>query len=147
MLGTIILFTPGVNILKSSITVHQLKKQMMDDPELRKFIVPMSEEEMDEYAKIKGYGEKLSFASCIVDSDKKQETEEFEKDNNIGSIGIISLTEPDNLEAKIIEEINNLSSNSVESDNLDIIVSNQEKDEEMANSTHSSMGLTLRKKP
>lgn len=75
ILGTIILLTPGVNVIRSAVMINKVKKGILDVPEIQDAIVPMTDEEKEEYNSLKGYFEKLAFSSFVIDNDdeKKQE--------------------------------------------------------------------------
>lgn len=73
LLGMVILLTPGVNMLKSAITVHKWKKEVMDNEEVKKSIVPMTEEEKEQYSQMEGKFQKLAYGSFISGNDDKEQ--------------------------------------------------------------------------
>ena len=73
ILGAIGLFTPGYNILNSAIAVHKMKKEIMNTPEIKEAIVPMTEEEKEQYAKMEGKFQKIAFASISIDNDDNEQ--------------------------------------------------------------------------
>lgn len=75
ILGTILLLTPGVNLLNASIKGYRIKKSVINDPKVKEFLVPMTEEEKEQYAKIEGKLQKVAFTAFT--SGREDEEEEF----------------------------------------------------------------------
>lgn len=75
LLGGIILFTPGVNLISSIIKVNKLKKSVMNDPMIKESIIPMTDKEKEQYAKLEGKMQKLAFTAFTTK--KGNNDEEF----------------------------------------------------------------------
>ena len=73
-LGTILLLVPGVNLINASVKGVKLKKVLINDPKIKEAIVPMTEKEKDQYAKMEGKLQKLAFTTFIT---TKKNEEEF----------------------------------------------------------------------
>ena len=69
-----LLLIPGVNLINASIKGAKVKKTVMNDPQIKEAIVPMTEEEKEQYAKMKGKFEKLMFTAFTA---SKETDEEF----------------------------------------------------------------------
>lgn len=79
IVGNIIFFTPGVNMIVTAINGNKLKKAMLEDEEIKALLIPMTEEEKEQFKKAKTYFEKLVITAVNVD---KKEDEEY-----VGMIG------------------------------------------------------------
>ena len=75
LLGGIILLTPGVNLINSIIMVNKLKKSVMNDPMIKESIIPMTDKEKEQYAKMEGKMQKLAFTAFTTK--KGNNDEEF----------------------------------------------------------------------
>ena len=75
LLGGIILLTPGVNLINSIIKVNKLKKSVMSDPMIKESIIPMTDKEKEQYAKMEGKMQKLAFTAFTTK--KGNNDEEF----------------------------------------------------------------------
>lgn len=75
LLGGIILFTPGVNLISSIIKVNKLKKSVMSDPMIKEALIPMTDKEKEQYAKMEGKMQKLAFTAFTTK--KGNNDEEF----------------------------------------------------------------------
>lgn len=75
LLGGIILFTPGVNLISSIIKVNKLKKSVMSDPMIKEALIPMTDKEKEQYAKMEGKMQKLAFTAFTAK--KGNNDEEF----------------------------------------------------------------------
>lgn len=75
VLRTILLLVPGVNLINASIKGVKLKKSVMNDPQIKEAIVPMTEKEKEQYEKMEGKLQKLTFTAFTTA--KKNEEEEF----------------------------------------------------------------------
>ena len=75
ILRTILLLVPGINLINASIKYAKVKKSVMNDPQIKEAIVPMTEEEKEQYAKMEGKWQKLAFtaltASNMSETDEK----------------------------------------------------------------------------
>lgn len=74
ILETVLLLVPGVNLINASIKSAKVKKMVMNDQEIKENIVPMTEEEKEQYAKMEGKIQKLMFTAFI---ESKETDEEF----------------------------------------------------------------------
>ena len=74
-LGVVLLLIPGVNLLKSGITSYKIKKTIMNDPQIKESLVPMTDKEKEQYAKMEGKMQKLTFTAFTYT--KESEEEEF----------------------------------------------------------------------
>lgn len=74
-LGLVLLLIPGVNLLNAIIKSHQMKTIMLNDPTMKKFLIPMTDKEKEQYSKMKGKKEKLIFTGVI--SNKENDDKEF----------------------------------------------------------------------
>lgn len=63
VVGTIILLIPGVNLISASIKGVKLKKSVMNDPQIKESIVPMTKKEKEQYAKMESKSQKLAFTA------------------------------------------------------------------------------------
>ncbi len=74
ILGAVLLLVPGVNLINASVKWMKLKKSVMNDPQIKKAIVPMTEREKEQYAKMKGKLQKLTFMAFTSskESDEKE---------------------------------------------------------------------------
>lgn len=75
LLGGIILLTPGVNLINSIIKVSKLKKSVMNDPMIKESIIPMTDKEKEQYAKMEGKMQKFAFTAFTTK--KGNNDEEF----------------------------------------------------------------------
>ena len=71
----VLFLIPGVNFLNAVIKSHQMKAIMLNDPTIKKFLIPMTDKEKEQYSKMKGKIEKLKFTAVI--SGKENDDEEF----------------------------------------------------------------------
>ena len=60
-LAKILLFTPGVNLIFMTFNSYKFKRNVMTDETVRKTLIPMTDDEKEEYAKIDNYFEKVMF--------------------------------------------------------------------------------------
>ena len=74
-LGLALLFVPGVNLLRAGIVSIKVKKAIMDVPQIKEFLVPMTDSEKEQCAKTEGKIQKLIF--LVVTGSKENEEEEF----------------------------------------------------------------------
>ncbi len=73
--GAVLLLLPGINLINASIKGAKLKKSVMNDPQIKEAIVPMTEKEKEQYAKMEGKLQKLAFTTFTAS--KKDEKEFF----------------------------------------------------------------------
>ncbi len=73
-INTVLLLLPGINLIDANVKGNKIKKSVMDDPEIKKAIVPMTEKEKEQYAKMKSKLEKLEFTAITT---IKEDEEEF----------------------------------------------------------------------
>lgn len=73
VLGTILLLVPGVNLINVSIKGVKLKKSLMNDPQIKEAIVPMTEKEKEQYAKMEGKLQKLTFTAFTTAKENEEE--------------------------------------------------------------------------
>ena len=74
-LGVALLFVPGVNLLRANITNFKMKKSVMNDPQIKEALIPMTDKEKEQYAKMEGKMQKLMFTAFTIG--KENEEEEF----------------------------------------------------------------------
>ena len=74
-LGLVLFLIPGVNLLNAVIESHKMKTIILNDPTIKKFLIPMTDKEKEQYSKMKGKIEKLKFTAVI--SGKINDDEEF----------------------------------------------------------------------
>lgn len=74
-LGVALLFVPGVNLLRANITNVKMKKSVMNDPQIKEALIPMTDKEKEQYAKMEGKMQKLMFTAFTTA--KENEEEEF----------------------------------------------------------------------
>jgi len=79
-----LLVFPGINLLNAVIKGVILKKSIMADPQVKDAIVTMTDEEKEQYAKIKGKIEKCAFTTFI---------HEKEDEENITIVGYLPFIE------------------------------------------------------
>lgn len=72
--NTVLLLVPGINLINANVRSNKIKKSVMDDPQIKEAIVPMTEKEKEQYAKMKGKLEKLEFTAITT---IKEDEEEF----------------------------------------------------------------------
>ena len=75
LLGTILLLVPGVNLINASINCAKLKKNFMDDPQIKEAIVPMTDKEKEQYERMDTRMQKLT--CTVFNSMKENDKEEF----------------------------------------------------------------------
>lgn len=73
VLGTTLLLVPGVNLINASIKGAKLKKSVMNDPQVKEAIVPMTEQEKEQYAEMEGKLQKLAFTAFTSGKEKEEE--------------------------------------------------------------------------
>lgn len=71
----VLFLIPGVNLLNAVIKSHKMKTIILNDPTIKKFLIPMTDKEKEQYSKMKGTIEKLKFTAVI--SGKINDDEEF----------------------------------------------------------------------
>ena len=74
-LGVVLLFVPGVNLLRANITNVKMKKSVMNDPQIKEALIPMTDKEKEQYAKMEGKIQKLMFTAFTTG--KENDEEEF----------------------------------------------------------------------
>lgn len=62
-LTTMLLLAPGINLIYTSIKGVKLKKGIMKDPEIKKYLIPMPEIEKEKYAELKSKFWKLKWTT------------------------------------------------------------------------------------
>lgn len=65
VLTTMLLLAPGINLIYTSIKGVKLKKGIMKDPEIKKYLIPMPEIEKEKYAQLKSKFWKLKWATFV----------------------------------------------------------------------------------
>ena len=75
LLGVILLLVPGVNLINVGIKSIKLKKSVMNDPQVKQAIVPMTDKEKEQYAKMETKMQKLAFTTFTIEN--KNEEKEF----------------------------------------------------------------------
>lgn len=65
---------PGVNLINATIRGIQLKRSVMNDPQIKEALIPMTQEEKDFYSRLEGRVQKVM---CATFSATKEEEEEF----------------------------------------------------------------------
>ncbi len=73
ILGTVLLLIPGVNLINASVKGAKIKKSVMNDPQIKEAIVPMTEKEKEQYAKMEGKLQKLTFTAFTSSKEKEEE--------------------------------------------------------------------------
>ena len=71
--GNILLFIPGVNLLWAGYGYFKLKKDLMESPEIKNALIPMTVNEKEQFAKIKDKKEQLVFSMFIMCRDVGEE--------------------------------------------------------------------------
>ncbi len=71
VLGTIVLLTPGVNLLTAHMKNVKAKKEIMNNQIIKDALIPMTEEEKEQYANLNSKWEKLAFASFVTQNEDK----------------------------------------------------------------------------
>ena len=73
----VLLLTPGVNLVKATIDVNRIKKNIenlvVSDSEYAYAFIPMTDEEKEDYAKIEGKLAKLAYVSFVTMKNEDQE--------------------------------------------------------------------------
>lgn len=67
MLNCIVMLIPGVNLLKAAVISNKLKRSVMNNPQLREAMVPMTDLEKEQFAKLKTRKQKLMFTAFMSD--------------------------------------------------------------------------------
>lgn len=75
LLSVILLLVPGVNLVSAGIESIKLKKSVMNDPQVKQAIVPMTDKEKELYAKMETKMQKLAFTTFTIEN--KNEEKEF----------------------------------------------------------------------
>ena len=73
ILGTVLLLVPGINLINASVKGAKVKKSVMNDPQIKEAIVPMTEEEKEQYAKMEGKLQKLTFTAFTASKESEEE--------------------------------------------------------------------------
>jgi hypothetical protein len=99
ILSRLAFFTPGVNMAVTGIQVHKLKKQIMNDPDFQKIITPMTEDEKEQFAKLKKSTEKLAYLVAISQVNNEEEKVFAVSGNKvlIADSGLVSLSRKDRI--------------------------------------------------
>lgn len=71
--GTIILLTPGVNLLRAGIVSHNMLKKTLNNEDAQKFLIPMTEKEQEQFSKLETKMEKIAFAAVTNIGNKDEE--------------------------------------------------------------------------
>ena len=83
ILDWVLLFIPGINLINTGIGYFKFKnlirKSIKNDPQIKEVIIPMTEEEKEEYSKIKSRVAKMDF---LAENNKKQEYTGFKSSYN-----------------------------------------------------------------
>lgn len=94
-LGLLLFFIPGFNLIQAGLINLKAKRSVrkeIESSELKDALVPMTEEEKEQYKRLKSRKEKLAFTSFIMD---KKDSEEFLGVEGeyliVGTNGVISL--------------------------------------------------------
>ena len=74
ILEILLILVPGVNLVNAGIKAEKMKKTVMTDSKIKDAIVPMSDNEKEQYKKMSTKMQKLIFTSFTVE---KEEEEEF----------------------------------------------------------------------
>ena len=74
-LDVVLLFVSGVNLLRAGIENIKMKKSVMNDPQIKEALIPMTDREKEQYAKMEGKMKKLIFTAFTTA--KENEEEEF----------------------------------------------------------------------
>ena len=72
-LGVVLLFVPGVNLLRAGIANIKMKKSVMNDPQIKEALIPMTDSEKEQYAKMEGKMQKLAFTAFTTAKENEQE--------------------------------------------------------------------------
>lgn len=72
-LGVALLFVPGVNLLRATITNVKMKKSVMNDPQIKEALIPMTDKEKEQYAKMEGKMQKLMFTAFTTAKENEEE--------------------------------------------------------------------------
>ena len=73
ILGTVLLFVPGINLINASVKGAKVKKAVMNDSQIKEATVPMTENEKEQYAKMEGKFEKLMFTAFTISKENEEE--------------------------------------------------------------------------
>jgi hypothetical protein len=71
IIGYLILLFPGINLLYAHIKSIRMKKLMMDDVEVKKLLIPMTEDEKKQYAELENLEQKLLFTISLSASENE----------------------------------------------------------------------------
>lgn len=72
-IGMILLFVPGVNLLSACINNATNKKKIINDPLVKEAIIPMTDEEKEEYKNIDKRSNKIKYITYIYSDAKRSE--------------------------------------------------------------------------
>lgn len=72
-LGVALLFVPGVNLLRATFTNVKMKKSVMNDPQIKEALIPMTDKEKEQYAKMEGKMQKLMFTAFTTAKENEEE--------------------------------------------------------------------------
>lgn len=73
ILGTILIILPGVNLVNSVIASHNMQKQTLNDTNIEKFLIKMTDQEQEQFSKLKTMMEKISFAAIATVGNEDEE--------------------------------------------------------------------------
>lgn len=75
VLAIVLLFVPGVNLLRSCIFSFKMKKEIMNLLQIKNALIPMTDREKAQYAEMKGKMQKLAFVSFIAAKENEEEVQ------------------------------------------------------------------------
>ncbi len=73
ILGAVLLLFPGVNLINASIKSAKIKKSLINDPEVKEVLIPMTDKEKEQFAKMEGKFQKLTFTSFTTVNENEEE--------------------------------------------------------------------------
>lgn len=73
VLGTTLLLLPGVNLAYASIQAIKMKKELINNPEVKEMLVPMTDKEKEQYEKMEGKIRKLEFTAFTAVMNEEEE--------------------------------------------------------------------------
>ena len=95
IIGKILLFVPVVNMIRGQIGVHKLKSEIMDELKRRGALVPMTEEEKEQFASIKGKKGQLAYIVALGNKKEEEKVIGLLEDGTVllADIGLLPLYE------------------------------------------------------
>lgn len=108
ILSKIILFTPGVNLLCISLGCNKFKRKIMTDEEVRKALIPMTDDEKEVYSRLENTFEKLAIT---LDDSKNDTTKNRVSGLELGTASLHNEVLPETYTVEEVKRLNAVTNN------------------------------------